>query len=259
MVARRGATSWLLLPFALVLGSAGWFALRSPAVAAAELPASDSNSPPAPETPPLLAVTKGEIAVALLRAHLTPVALASAGVNASGVEDVIETAGMHLSLHASDLATADASFAAARVQVDALQRKTQSGIATQEEVAQLATAKTSLAQAEAARVSAIDALIAYATAHLSSSQRATLATIRANSGWALPTEYLAENRQQADWVLLRDALANQKISAKYSEVADSKCQGLLAVVHGSQATSSAKANKESLLATAKATWATALE
>lgn len=259
MFARRGAASWMLLPVALLLGSAGWFALRAPAVAAVAAPstAGGDSGPSEPPAPPI--VTKGEIAVALLRAGLSPEALACAGVNANGVEELIEVAGTHLTQYASNLATADTNYAAARVQVDAIERKAQSCTASQEELTQLATANSSLAQATAARTAALDSLITSATAHLSAGQRTTLATIRSNASWALPTQYLAENRSQTDWVKLRDALANQKISAKYGETPDETCQSFLSAVHATQATSAAVSNNESLLATVKATWATALD
>jgi hypothetical protein len=270
MLARRGAASWLVLPALLLAGSAGWFALRQPRLDAgtgetpvapaggaetADLGDTDGSAPESPASP---AVTKGEIAVALLRAGLSADALACAGVNASGVAELIEDAGTHLELHAGSLALADMDYSAARVQVDAIERKAHSGIATKEELGQLATAMTSLAEAEAARETALGALITASTAHLSISQRTTLATIRANGSWSLPTQYLAEHREQADWVKLRDALANQKISAKYGEQADAACQAFLSAAHASPVTASTASNKLALLATVKATWATAL-
>jgi hypothetical protein len=260
MKTRVGSASWLVLPAVLLLGSAGWLALRPAAAHAAETPApSDSSgSGGSPEAPAPTVVTKGEIAVALLRAGLSAEALACAGANANAVAALIDDAQLHMNMHAAALAAADTAYASARVERDQLERKVQSGAASKQEVAALAAAKSAFTQAESMRGAEIEALFQTATAHLSVQQRATLAAIRTNQGWDLPVEYLAGEHAQIDWVKLRDALANKKISAKYGDTPDAAAKSVLASVEASPATAGAKANKESLLSATQATWNTAL-
>ena len=48
---------------------------------------------------------------------------------------------------------------------------------------------------------------------LDSGKAATLATLHATGAqWDLPTQYLAGSHSEADWVNLRDALANDRIA-----------------------------------------------
>ncbi len=55
-------------------------------------------------------------------------------------------------------------------------------------------------------------LRAAAVAGLSQAKQDTLATVRANLNRELPVQYLATNRSDADWVALREALANDRQS-----------------------------------------------
>jgi sirohydrochlorin ferrochelatase len=134
-------------------------------------------------------------------------------------------------------ATADASYASARIDSDRLNNLIESGQGSQEDVAAYQTASAALASATSQRQDVLDAVFAAATANLTSNQRTALTNQRTNASWNLSREFLVVNREQTEWVSLRDALAIERIAAKLGESPDAGAQAQLANwrAHGSVA------------------------
>ncbi len=151
--------------------------------------------------------TPMQLTGALARAGLAPEPLAAAGVGPESVAALVSAA--RAALHDGELVAADADTRKARADVDRLRRAVSTGAATDQKAA-LDTALVALATAQARAQTALDAVFTAATPSLTAEQRTALLAIRNNRPWSLPTRYLAENRAQADWVTLRDALSNQR-------------------------------------------------
>jgi len=209
-----------------------------------------------PEPPPAPADTA--TAATLTRVSLDPQALSAAGLSTGEVSELVSDAYAYLAQNPTELSSADADYADARRDVDSLRRKAKSGLATAEEVTDLAAAKTALAAATSARDAALDGLFDAAVADLSQAKQDLLANIRKNRGWGFACCYLVADRSEADWVKLRDALANEKISAKLGEAADPSCSSFLGSVKGETAVSAAIVAQGSGLSGVKGAWNTAL-
>lgn len=205
------------------------------------------NDPPTPDT---------EVVDALLRAGLDAETLTAAGVTTdAAVDQLVSNVRAHLVTELDDLQAADAEYATQKVLVDQLRRKVRSGLATQEEVQDLATAKAALATATTTRDTAVQSLFDAATANLDEGVVTTLETIRANRSWKLPVEFLTGSRTQQEWVDLRAALANERISAGYpGEEIDPECATLLSTCRGEQCVSNARSNLDTHCGHIQAQW-----
>ena len=216
-----------------------FFALRyAPAISASRAPAAS-----------------GSLAVALMRAGLGADALAAAGVGANSVGGLAQSA--QTALANVSLAQLDAAYGTAKVAFDARARRVSAGLASPEEITELATLTSALEAAESARTAGIDALFAAVTASLTNTQRARLATIRANKAWKLPIELLTVERTEAEWIELRDALSNERITAKHGEATNQACQSLLAAARADATVAAAKVAHDSNLAPVTAAWESA--
>ncbi len=180
-----------------------------------------------PATAAAAQASSSTIQVAMLRAGLNPKALASAGVDGGEASAVLAEFQSAFQEGPTLLASADEAYAKLRVQTDALARKVQSGLASEAEVAALATSSADLAAAEAKREDVLNNLFAAATAPLAPAKQTTLQDIRANADWDVPTEFLVAARTQEEWVKLRDALSNEKICAKYDDPVNAQLAGFL--------------------------------
>lgn len=221
--------------------------------AAASAPANDAGSePPAPPVPP-----PHDFKVVLLRAGLSPEALAAAGVSSASISSTLSAAAQSLAGSPDALATADAAYATARVNSDRLERLIQSGKGHEQEVAAYQVAKAALTTAEVQRQAVLDGIFAAATANLSSTQRTALTNLRANSSWNLPREFLVVNRDQAEWVRLRDALANERISRKLGDEADAAAQAQLANWRAAPTVAAARTALDANLPQIRTNWNTA--
>lgn len=194
----------------------------------------------------------------MIRAGLEPRVLAAAGVSSNQAVAVLSAANSHLAQHPTALRSADEAYAQARVSHDALERKVGSGLASQEEIGQLAAARTALASATAARASALQEIYAAATSGLNGQQAARLARLRANAAQKCPIEFKAVDRTEAEWVALRKALSNERVSAACGDTAHAGCQTLLASKRSDPSVASAKSACDSNLATIQSAWSTAV-
>ncbi len=200
------------------------------------------------------APTASDLAIGLIRAGLDPEALAAAALSSQQVNAAMTRVSQYLVDHQAELELADAARAQARIQCDGLRRVIQSGTATQEQVDAFPAAQASLAQAESQLNGLVNGVFDAATGGLPQAQRTTLATIRANRAWDLPVEFLVADGPEAQWVQLRDALANERISQDLDESPDPEAQAWLAQCRGNPLVASAEANLDANLASVTAAW-----
>ncbi|MCH8342426.1 MAG: hypothetical protein IH983_00375 [Planctomycetes bacterium] len=206
----------------------------------------------------LLAPTADELAAAMLRIGLGPAQLTAAGGSPSTVATVVGDSLDDMIANPAAIELADAACADLKRQCDGLKRVIQSGQATSEQINAYAVAMTQLSLAEAQRQSVLNGLLTSATASLNASQQNTLAAIRGNRNWDLPIEFLTVDRTEPQWVQLRDALANERISAKLGQQPDPEAQALLLQLRGNPLVATAKANLDANLAVVTAAWEQAI-
>ena len=206
----------------------------------------------------LLAPTADELAAAMLRIGLGPAQLTAAGGSPSTVATVVGDSLDDMIANPAAIELADAAFAESKQQCDLLKRVIQSGQATLEQIDACAVAMTQLALAEAQRHSVLNNLFTCAAENLSASQQSTLAAIRGNRNWDLPIEFLTVDRTEPQWVQLREALANERISAKLSQEPDPEAQALLQQLRGNPLVATAKANLDANLTVVTVAWEQAI-
>jgi len=202
-------------------------------------------------------VVPSNFKVKLIRSGLDAAALAAAGVPSQGIHAVLQAAADHMNASPTAISGSDASFASAQVEADSLRRKVQSGLATAEEVSTCQSAIAALASATSTRQSALDATFNAATAGLSSEVRARLSMIRSNRSWGLSLELLVVERTEAQWVALRDALANERITAELGEQPDSAATSLLTAARAHASVAAAKSALDSNTTSVTSAWNTA--
>jgi hypothetical protein len=192
---------------------------------------------PRPDPP-----TRIEVEVALERIGLTLKSVAAAGLNAAQVTAVVGEAATSLRGNIQALRDADTAAGQARAEVDRLTRLIQAGLSTEQDRAAYATAQNNLTAAKAQAQAVLDAASTAAMTNFSPELRAALDTLDANKVWDLPIQYRAVSRSQADWVNLRDALANQRLSAAWHEEPDPAAAQILATANSTPAVSNAASN-----------------
>lgn len=175
-------------------------------------------------------VRPSTVEVAMLRLGLRPEALAAAGLDGTDVTTAIANLEEELSAAPTALATADANLAAAKREADRLERIVRSGTAPPEDVAALQQARVALANARSQRASHLDDLFTATLADAQSGEQSSLSTMRSNAAsWEIvEAPLLSVSRTQAEWVALREALAAERISARYGEAVPSEVVSLLA-------------------------------
>ena len=242
-------------PFSLVVlsgvvaaGPIWWHFYRpSPAAVVARATTSDGESQP-----------NTDLEVALIRAGIDAKTLTAAGVTSGSVSSLGQAASQHFNAHPTVLSSADTAYASARRESDRLQRLIQSGKGTQDDVAAYQAQKAALETATAQQTAALDALFEATTASLNDSKRGVLSKIRTNKSWSLPTEYLTVDRTQQEWVNVRDALANERISAAYGDQPDAALQAQLATWRADATVAAAQTALSTNLASVTAALSTAL-
>lgn len=216
-------------------------------------PVGGKNAPaPAKKKPPTL---DANLVTALYRAGLQPENLAAASVSAESTTTVVGNVRTWLSQNASTLSSADTRLGSAVPAKETLWRKVQSGLGSRDDVTALDAAVTELNAALAGQTSAVSAMFDAGTVSLSSDTKAALVLERTSQlAWGLPMQYLVKSRTQADWVALRDALDNERVSSKLGEDPDQAAQALLATVRADPAIAAAKTNLDTKLGAVTAAW-----
>ncbi|MBK8172716.1 MAG: hypothetical protein IPK60_20595 [Sandaracinaceae bacterium] len=155
---------------------------------------------------------------------------------------------------ATPISALDAAATSARIARDAAQRKIRSGAGSQQEIEGFPALEAALNTAESLRASALASLRASATAGLSGAQRANLATIESNRRWKLPIEFLVIERSDAEWLSLRNALSNERISAKYEGEANGTLQAILSAARADERVAAAKTALDTNLTSLQQAW-----
>ena len=207
--------------------------------------------PPKPASTPMAAT--------MIRVGLDAEVLAAAGVSALDVSTAVAAAISEHDGHQPSLAQADSDYSSCKVACDALERKIKAGLDGGTDVADYQSATAELATYTAARQGVQDDIFDSAIAHLSAAQQATLQTIRANRHWKLPVQYLTVNREEADWVELRDMLDARRIYEE-DELEDEpqEVTDYLAAVDGHLTIAGAKSSLDSGIAAVQTAWNTAV-
>lgn len=225
----------LLIPF--------WWRVRAPVAAMLQGP---------PQ------VHAANLEVATIRAGLDAKALAAAGMSAPGVSPLVSAVNTYLLAHPADLSSADEAYGNARREVDRLQRLIQSGQGTQEDVTAYQTQKAALTAATSQRAAALNAIFEAGTAGLTQGQRLALTKIRSNRNWEVAIEFLPVERSGADWVRVREALANERISAGDGVVLDPAVASQLAIWRADPAVASATTSLGTNLPAVTSAWNAAM-
>ena len=201
--------------------------------------------------------TQAELETALIRAGLEPESLAAAGVTSNQVDGIVDDVRTWLTNNPTDLSAADAAYESARENSDQLRRTIQSGVGTGEDVTAYTSAMSNLQQAISDRDTALNAIFNAGTADLTQAIVDDLTVVRGNAGpWDyLSVEFLAKSgRTEAQWVDLREALADEHIADKYGESMDQDCQTLLTNERAHADVSAAITRLDSNLATVTSQW-----
>lgn len=205
----------------------------------------------------VLSLTNAQAAT-LISVSLDPEALTAAGLTPTQGKTVIDAGKEAIATHSTALATAQAAIAQQRSEVHALSALVRSGMATGEQVTELATAKAALAAALADQSDALDAIWTGATASLEVGPKTVLSSVRANRAWGLPAPYLSVTREEANWVQLRNVLDQQKVCDGDGVSLDSGCAGYLATVEGDSTVAAALTGVATHYASLQASWDAAL-
>ena len=181
--------------------------------------------------------TDNEVGNWLTRVGLDAPSLAAAGVVAASVDGLVADARTHLGAHIEALRNADNAVGEARAEVDRLMRLVQSGLATEQEVADIETARGSLASTTQSRAALAEAFKDAASDGLEPAQVAMLETLQSqrDAGWDLPVQYLAIAQSEEDRLQLRSALAHKKISERLEQPVSQAATAYLNTINANQA------------------------
>lgn len=251
----RGAAAGRLLVLALTAG-----VVCAVAAATVHMPIL-RQLPPPPPAPPPPPMTNSELEVALLRAGLSPESLAAAGFTGTQTGSLVTRAREELSESITAYRSAQSTLATERARVENLERKVRSGLGNQQQdVADLAAARTALATAQATVDSSFGAVRAAALGEGQSPDRLSLLdTIRSNNRWRFPTQYLCKAATEAEWVRLRNALSIKRQAEQDNEQVPPEAQRLLSTWNADAAVSAAAANLSLRRAEVKTAWDRAID
>jgi len=260
----------LTIPAILLLsGSIVWVGLNSAAMRTAS-----SRAPEGEVGAPLMSLRPAWVGAQqqleapslesmLRRVSLDPAALTAAGITSQ--QDVAALVGRvrtHLTEHGVSFAGAKADWLAAKVECESLERLARSGRASQEDLSDLATAQSQRSSCLSAFETALESFFDAGVGGLAAEMVNRLMAIRAHRGTEfreLPVQHLVESRTDRDLLVLREALAEERICAKWNENPSGGATTLLSNERGRAAVSEATSRLEGSLATVESYWSTAIE
>jgi hypothetical protein len=240
MTRRRGGVLQIVIAAGLALGGLIWAGVAN---APHGTTTTNSRKPVRRPDPP---ATRIEVEVALERMGLTLKSVAAAGLNSAQVSAVVGEAAGSIRSNIQSLRNADIAAGNARAEGDRLRRLIQAGLSTEQDRAAYATAQSSLSAAQAQAQTVLDAASTAAMANFSPELKTALETLNANKAWDLPIQYRAVSRSQADWVGLRDALANDRVAAGLHQEPDPTAAALLQAANQNPAVLSAANNLQGI-------------
>eukprot|EP01026_Neomeris_dumetosa_P047421 TRINITY_DN4070_c0_g1_i8.p3 TRINITY_DN4070_c0_g1~~TRINITY_DN4070_c0_g1_i8.p3 ORF type:complete len:220 (-),score=24.81 TRINITY_DN4070_c0_g1_i8:29-688(-) len=175
----------------------------------------------------MLAPDGADVRAAMLRVGLHAESLAASGVVARDVATIVSDATSYLSANHASMLLADADAASARSRVGHYLRLVQSGVRDEATVAALDKARSDMAASEASLDKVLKGLFQAATKSLDVGERSRLATLRAQQGWTIPTQYLCSARSEAELVALRRAVSAKRIAEDEGRPVDGAVQAQL--------------------------------
>ena len=198
--------------------------------------------------------TWDEIAVTLTRVGLGPEALAACGASPTQTTTLVQNAWTYLTPNIDAIRIAQQSAADTRAQLSALEQLIRSGLASQEQTAQLPLMHAQYNQATADLDGSLAAFFEAVTEPLPPDQRALLTTIHANAIWENAIEFNTIEMTEPQRVELRSALANERISAALDVDPDPADQAVLAQWRSTPQVSAALINAQANLELIKNAW-----
>jgi len=196
-----------------------------------------------------------DLVTALYRVGLQAENLAVSGASANDATTAVGAVKTGLAQNPTAIADADTRLMNAINARDPLIRKVQSGLGNPDDVTALDAAVSEFNAATANRTSVLGLLFTAGTAGLSQGVATMLSKTQVNqTTWHLPLPYCVKDREQADWVTLRDALDNERVSAKEGEAPDPDLQALLSGVRADPVISTAQTNLDTNLGAVQAAW-----
>lgn len=204
-----------------------------------------------------LPMTADELESALIYAGFTPERLAACGTSEQQVSTMIGHARSQLGAQIQSYRSTLTSYQSALFAAENAERRVASGAASPQEREALDSVRATLASTSAAWQSQLDGIRQIAHADLTSPQVATLGLLRANYSWELPTQYLAENHAEAEWVELRDALTNIRVTDRLSMPPDPAAFTLVSDTNSHEAVAAASTGLQNL-STIQGAWTQAI-
>lgn len=199
-----------------------------------------------------------ELMGVLARLQLTPRLLAAVGFTAGETSTLVGNARTHLDSRMGALRTLEAEINLQRRECDALRVRVQSGQASAQERTAYEAALAACAASDSALAQHLAATRSAALTAVQEDRRAALELAGDNmAGHDVPTQYLFSSRTEAEWVRLRNALANQRIALNRGQEPDQWCIALLASCNAEAATAAAVVNLSANLQAVTEAWETA--
>ena len=204
-----------------------------------------------------LPMTADELESALVYAGFTPERLAACGASEQQLATMVAHVRSQLGAQIQSYRTALTSYQSALFAAENAERRVASGAASPQEREALDSVRSALASASSAWQSRLDGIRQIAEADLTSQQVATFGLLRTNRSWELPPQYLAENHSEVEWVELRDALTNLRVTDRLSMPPDPAAFTLVSDTNSHEAVAAASTGLENL-STIQAAWTQAI-
>ena len=199
----------------------------------------------------------------LRQISLDPAALTAAGVTSQqDVAAVVGRVRTHLTEYGVAFASAKADWLEAKAECESLERLARSGRASQQDLSDLATAQSQRSSDWSAFETAREGFFDAGVDGLATEVVNRLIAVRAHLSTEfreLPIQHLVESRTDPDLLVLREALAEERICAKWNENPSGGTTTLLASERERAAVSEASSRLEGSLATVESYWTAAIE
>lgn len=202
----------------------------------------------------------GDVEVMLLRIGMTPETMAAAGVDSTTLLAALSAEEADLADATSTLSDHDATCAEYRRQVDSLRRIVRSGNATEEQVAELASAKQSCESAFASRDAFLEGVCGGICEHVSADAMGAIQRICMTKSWkSIPVTYRTKERSEAEWLAIREALSAKKTHEMMGLEVPAEATTLLTSLASETEVSEATADCESCLPGVQGLWDTVFD
>ncbi|MBX3377512.1 MAG: hypothetical protein KF678_10980 [Phycisphaeraceae bacterium] len=200
-----------------------------------------------------------EVEAALGQLGLTPKVMAAANLSAEQTGAFAAAAAAYVREHIAAYRIARDAVYTAHNQANLLRRQIRGSNTTAQTLTDYAASLAAVETARSQQHGVLNSALAAAAEEISPAALTLLNTIRANKlKWtAMPERFLGDSRSPAEWVALRDAVANERISGELDVDPDPACQQLLTVARGTLNSIAAQSNMANL-AEIQAAWTAAM-